>query len=313
MSYRIEHHESTREGIRRIAHEQIDKAVDELSDSRLDFHEKVHQARKRCKKLRGLIRLVRPGMESTYQQENEWFRDTARPMSDIRDGEAMLETYDRLMKHFGHRVDRRAFAPIRQNLEERRDRIAGRRRDACDLVEQTTERLLEAKQRVDRWPLDDWAMDAVEAGLKKTYRRGRKAMADVLDDPTDESHHAWRKRVKYYRYHTRLMRRAWSPVMKSLWKQVRQLSNLLGQDHDLAVMRDLIGREPGSFGDPERRKRLLAFIAQRQSDYRTEAYRLGARVYADQPKRLARRMRQWWQGEHRTDRRTAESLQLQDA
>lgn len=59
MSYHLEIGESIEKGIKRIAHEQLDSAIDELTDDKLDPHDVVHQVRKRCKKLRGLLRLVR--------------------------------------------------------------------------------------------------------------------------------------------------------------------------------------------------------------------------------------------------------------
>ncbi|WP_153558836.1 CHAD domain-containing protein [Roseimaritima sediminicola] len=77
MSYQIKREESLEQAVRRIACEQIDKAVAELDDPRLSRPQAVHQLRKRCKKLRGLLRLVRPAMEKTYAKENACFRDTA--------------------------------------------------------------------------------------------------------------------------------------------------------------------------------------------------------------------------------------------
>jgi hypothetical protein len=61
MSYHLKRSDGpVQDGVRRIAVDQIDAAIAELDDKALDVHETVHQIRKRCKKLRGLIRLVRP-------------------------------------------------------------------------------------------------------------------------------------------------------------------------------------------------------------------------------------------------------------
>ncbi|MEZ4569166.1 MAG: hypothetical protein R2849_02320 [Thermomicrobiales bacterium] len=64
MAYRLEPDEALDVGVRRIATEQVEKALAELDDSDLDRHATVHQVRKRCKKIRGLLRLVRPGLEN---------------------------------------------------------------------------------------------------------------------------------------------------------------------------------------------------------------------------------------------------------
>ena len=84
------------EAVRQIAAEQIDKAIAEIDDADLTAHETVHQVRKRCKKLRALARLVRPGFPS-YKKENAFFRDLARGLSGARDAQVMCDAYNRLV------------------------------------------------------------------------------------------------------------------------------------------------------------------------------------------------------------------------
>ena len=92
MGYKFESGDTTvAEGLQRIAGEQIGKALAEIDDDKLDRQAAVHQARKRCKKIRGLIRLVRSGF-ADYAVENAIFRDAARTLSFMRDTEAALET-----------------------------------------------------------------------------------------------------------------------------------------------------------------------------------------------------------------------------
>lgn len=51
---------SVEAAVRRIAVRQIDRALEQIEAPDLEQAARVHEARKRCKKLRGLIRLVRP-------------------------------------------------------------------------------------------------------------------------------------------------------------------------------------------------------------------------------------------------------------
>ncbi len=62
MAYRLKQSESVMEGVRRIGEEQIAEAIDELRDECIARHQAVHQVRKRFKRMRGLLRLVRPGI-----------------------------------------------------------------------------------------------------------------------------------------------------------------------------------------------------------------------------------------------------------
>jgi len=97
MAYRFKHGDkSVPQALKRIAREQIDKALGEIDDDQRDAAETVHQLRKRCKKLRGLIRLVRPSFKD-YAPENATFHDAAGALSDLHDARVLLATYDRSM------------------------------------------------------------------------------------------------------------------------------------------------------------------------------------------------------------------------
>ena len=48
--------------------------------------------------------------------------------------------------------------------------------------------------------------------------------------------HEWRKRVKDLWYHCLLLQDAWKPVMSALADEAHELSDRLGDDHDLAVL-----------------------------------------------------------------------------
>lgn len=80
MSHRIEPREPVEDAVRRIAVEQIEKARDDLDDD--DLRRAVHEVRKRCKKLRALLRLVRPAMEETYQRGHGSRRRSSRALPD---------------------------------------------------------------------------------------------------------------------------------------------------------------------------------------------------------------------------------------
>jgi hypothetical protein len=97
MSYRFYYRETMLENVQRVAFEQNEAAIAEIDDRKLDVHETVHQARKHCKKIRGLIRLVRPQFKKTYKFENAWYRDAARDLSSIRDAQSMIEIYDSII------------------------------------------------------------------------------------------------------------------------------------------------------------------------------------------------------------------------
>src|SRR2546430_1303607 len=80
----------------RVARGRIRHALGQLDDGH-DPDKAVHEARKDMKKLRALVRLMRPELGGkAYRRENARFREVARSLSGVRDAKAMLEALDAL-------------------------------------------------------------------------------------------------------------------------------------------------------------------------------------------------------------------------
>jgi CHAD domain-containing protein len=136
----------------------------------------------------------------------------------------------------------------------------------------------------------DWPGDLTEAvgpGLVRAYRRGRKRGREAQDDPSTERLHEWRKRVKDHWYHLRLIRDAWPETLAAQADEAHRLADLLGDDHDLAVLTAEIEDSTDPSGD---RADLLAAIEGRRSELQADAFELGARIYAEKPKAFGRRV-----------------------
>lgn len=288
MAYRLLPDESVPESIRRIHGEQIDNAIDEIDDGDLGPHDTVHQVRKRCKKIRGLVRLVRPCFEETYSEENAWFRDTARLLSDLRDAHVRTETVELLADAFSDGVDPEAFEPVRTELLECRDRLM-EEQDPDDRLGEAQDRLETARQRPADWPLETTGFDAVAGGLRKTYRRARRRFRKAYDDPTTERFHEWRKRVKYHRYHCRLLEEIWDPLLDVRREAAHDLSDLLGDDHDLAVLRRTLSDRPDAYGGREGVRVLVGVLDRQRAEYQARARPLGAKLFAETPDDLVSR------------------------
>ncbi|MDH3264343.1 MAG: CHAD domain-containing protein, partial [Paracoccaceae bacterium] len=92
MAFQFERDDKTvQAGVRRIAREDVDAALAILDDASSPLAERVHEARKAVKKLRGLIRLVRQGFAG-YDAENAALREAGRSLSGLREAEVARTT-----------------------------------------------------------------------------------------------------------------------------------------------------------------------------------------------------------------------------
>jgi len=154
--------------------------------------------------------------------------------------------------------------------------------------------------RVEGWAIraPDW--EAVDQGLRRSYGRGRKTLGRARRSRSLEDLHAWRKRVKDLWYHERLLAPAAGPAVRSHAKDAHRLADLLGDDHDLGVLRDALTRDLTPV--PVDVDAVVAVLDHRRAELQDEAIRLGQRVYAESPKAFRRRMRRSWNAGRRVAR-----------
>lgn len=293
MTYRVKRKKTVKSGIVSIAKSQIDSAIEEIDDKELDRHEAVHQVRKRCKKLRGLIRLIRPAFPD-YQQENAFFRDAAGELSSARDAQSVIECFDELVEYSENRAEDVPFASVRRRLVDRRAEVADDEAELEGKLREFRGRMVEARGRVKKWKITEEGFAAVAGGLMKTYQRGRKAFVEAYEKPSTENFHEWRKRVKYHWYHCRLLRDIWPEMLTVHRKTADGLADLLGDDHDLAVLTETLEKEPQRFGDNEELAWLFALIDKRRSELQYQARFLGERLYAEKKKHITKRFGSYW-------------------
>ncbi|MEX5729895.1 CHAD domain-containing protein [Rhodovulum iodosum] len=279
---------SVQAALRRIATEEIDRALAEIDDPDMPQPEKVHQVRKRAKRLRALIRLVRHAFPG-YAAENAAIRDAARGLSALRDSEARVETFDKLMEatHSG------GFATIRTYLAAARDHAAENAHSDDDLARFRAE-LVALRKRVKHWRLTEKGFKALKPGIEKTFGAARRDLRLVHDRASDEDIHDWRKRVKAHWYHTKLLRRLRPKVLKDRAAKARDLGELLGAHHDLAVLRAHIAGAADLPIDADARARFDRLAAARQAELEDEARDLGTRLFSRPAKAIAHRWKGWW-------------------
>jgi CHAD domain-containing protein len=270
--------------------------------------ESIHETRKNCKKGRGLARLVRPALGPDYAETNRELRDAGRSLSPTRDPHALLQTFDDLVASAPGQIPDGGVLGVRQEL-------ARRSRAATDAILTTESGRLEDAQSLLRSARDrsgDWALpdefEPMAGGVTKTYKRGRNRLGDVLEAPLDASFHEWRKRVKYLWYQVRLLRDSAPSLLRPFARRLHDLSDALGDAHDLALLRQQMrGWHRDDLNDEIGAVDLLA--AGRKDELEERALSLGLRLFAEKPQAFAARMEGYWNAWQRTAPRGAGEIE----
>jgi CHAD domain-containing protein len=289
MGYRFRHDdESVEAGFRRIAGEQLTKALASLEDDGA-LHAGVHDARKRVKKLRGLLRLVRPAFKGFARGERGGCGmrrgrcRAARPCGDDRDAGPAGGA--------ASGADRRAAdgaaAPRARGAAGR----GGGADDLGDRIEAFRKVLRDAKDRAEGWRLKAEGWDALGPGLARSTGRGARRWRSRTRPGRGEDFHEFRKRVKDHGYHARLLAPVWPVLMEPYAALLDDLGEVLGEQHDLVAFAPVVA---GSALAPEARAGLEELVVEERRRLEARALVIGARVYAEKPKAMARRMGAWW-------------------
>jgi CHAD domain-containing protein len=270
------------DGFKRIASSQIDAALEELRDDQLDDAAKVHAARTRCKKLRGLFRLVRP-VFNDYTACNSMVRKTASALSDVRDAHVLVQTYDDLVQTgaSSDKLRMRLVAEVGEGASEQ---------SLADALTGFAETMSALRQSATHWKINKTGFDALAGGLSNNYGNARNELSRAVDKPTDENFHETRKSVKYLMHHLNLLGKTAPEILNSQKELASRIGNSLGDHHNLALLKPFLARQP----ETSRRAAVLTLLYNRQEELAGDAVRLGRQLLAEKPDAMEKRMRHYW-------------------
>lgn len=277
----------TAAAVRRIAAEELSQALAELDDSKIPEAELVHGLRKHVKKIRGLIRLVRPNFPG-YEVENAALRDAARGISGLRDAEVLRGTLEGIAA--------KAPPEAAEALDHLRAALASQQQGTragggAEALAAFRVAVQGALLRVPDWKLRGKALNLLEDGLATTWEKAKKRQRQALRDPSSETIHDWRKRVKDHWYQARLLSPIWPEMMGPHAATADDIGEWLGEHHDLAVFVDRLQAEPLSGPD---RDMLTTLARNRQEKLEKKAHEAATRLFAGSDRALLDRWGTWW-------------------
>jgi CHAD domain-containing protein len=295
--YRLRAGETPSRGVGRIARGQLALTIELLQseDGRGDANgngEAIHEARKALKRLRALLRVSRGSLgEKRYRRENVTLRDAGRELSGARDAQVLVATFDDLTGRFAEELPAGALSRFREALAANLKAADLPSGDAGDDARAGVVNALSgARMRVAAWPLaQNGGPESLLGGLEQIYRRGRRATRVSRNRPSTENLHELRKRAKDLWHATQLLRPVSPKRMKALSRRAHRVADLLGDDHDLAVLLGHARAQPELFG-PGELELLATLVERRRKVLRRAALARAARLYRRKPRKLMRRL-----------------------
>ena len=292
MTYKLDPASPMSEALRRVAFGELELAHNALA-APPERHSGVHNARKCLKRLRSLLMLARPGMpEPVYDMLYGRLTAIARGLSAARDAQALIDASDKLERKTSAGPGLGPLHSLRTWLHKRRHAAEQNleRSAASDAMRGLLE-LRPAFAGLSVYP-DDFR--PLGNGLRRCYRGTRKAFRHAYDTHRDEDFHEWRKGVQHHWRQMQLLVPCWPSELSARAETAKALSQLLGDDHDIFLLRKLASTPTMTFGSHEETTAFLKRCRRRQRVLRQEAYAEGKRLFAEQSRPFAERIEAYW-------------------
>jgi CHAD domain-containing protein len=288
-NYSLHRHEPLRDGFLRAVDELTDSVSDNLTHPPRNGVPDIHGIRTTIKRLRALLRLVRPAVgPAFFNRENARLRAAAQLLSFARDTEVARQTLKTLP--VSAETDRDAVQAVLAGFESR-----------VEVPVDLDDNLAEVKRRVEqtrrdlhrlqfRWP----ERDVLATGLGTVYRQGRKRMKAAIELGQDNAFHRWRIRAKNLYYELEFLESIWPGRFHRLISRLSKLQDEIGLDHDAAVLRAWLKKTPENFGDSETVERVVGCLDSKIQELRKGIVPLGRRIWREKPRRFTRRVMRHW-------------------
>ena len=287
MSYRFELREKIGPSFARIATEQIDRVLRDLTAGK-SRDTAIHESRKSLKRLRALFRLVRPDIGgAAFKAWNARLRDVGALLSADRDRHVLLQVTEQRAAAMGARY-RKTFAAVKKAI------AAAEAAASADTAEAIA-RLKAARKDIATVRLHHDHFATLQAGLEQSYRRGRSQLRGAYADPGDEAFHDLRKAVQQHWRHMQVLQRAWPELFVARLEAARRVSQILGDDHDLAVFVAKLKALPRGAVATADRRAIERHCRVEQDRLRTLASPYCEQLYAERPGQFAKRIGTIWQ------------------
>ncbi|MEO1545072.1 MAG: CHAD domain-containing protein, partial [Pseudomonadota bacterium] len=270
MAYSFSVREDPEKAVHRILVGQYALARSQLRSPK-DLESTIHETRKCLKRARALLRLIEPAVgPKDFKKHDRRARDIANSLAKRRDLDVMFSTIEALKQRCQDKSESlsQALGLMEQALTARLDAHLPREADRKKLSSSEANAISAARAQLDdaikathRLKLSDPSPrhpieSLVRPGLVKTYKKGHRQYRAIPTSSREEDWHELRKSVQAHWRQMALLKKAWPDWFLARVELARDMSEHLGNDHDLFVLKNMLATIPQSDLPARQRKSL---------------------------------------------------------
>jgi len=277
----------------RILTEQYDLIIDSCKKTD-DLDKAVHDIRKASKRMRAILRMLKPDLyPDVYLKENNFLKETSRKLSVARNFHVFEEEFRNIVSAGIIELSDDVVTTISNILKEKKD-DAFELLTGLDMFDQISQKVTEAKQRIDEIDYLMLGPHTVYKGIGKVFAWGQRQMVHSQQFPTDENLHEMRKRIKTLMYLVRLIKDVSPEFLTGYYKGLKSASLALGEDHNMAELGDYIDTLDDETVPVEEKLKLESYISSQRQQIQLEVWPQIAKLYTGQAGEFSKRVKAYW-------------------
>jgi CHAD domain-containing protein len=282
-------HESLRTGLLRVVDALTDSVTGSLGYLPHNGEPDIHGVRTTIKRLRALLRLIRPAVDPAFfNRENRRLRIAAGFLSFARDTEVARGTLKAVP--VSNQADQDAVRSVLSGFESPAEAPL----DLAQSIGEVRRRLEQTRRNFHGLQLHGTEREIVEAGLRTVYRQGRSRMKHAIAQGHDNAFHRWRIRAKNLYYELEFLESVWPKGLHRMLSRLSRLQDQIGRDHDVAVLRSWLKKTPEAFGGNQAVQRVIVKLDRETHELRQASVPLGRKIWRQKPRRFAHKVARHW-------------------
>ncbi len=303
MATRLKTNATIGADLQRLIQVQLERAIDEARDPQRDWNELIHGLRLRCKRIVAMLLLMREADRDWNDRERKMIHQAASNLGRFRDAHSIHHAFQQLCK--STKVPPAALAKsvklLCENVGEQPvdAKLENVPREQLQELQDFEYALRGILKRLASWPMENVHLETVIGGLVRTYKRGRGTMRRTRKHPTDDNLHHWRKWAKHHQYQLQLLKKQYPQRFLARSDRLSTLTKLLGDDHDLAMLRRALA---GHSDDAGVAQELVTALVEQRGSLQANARKLGQRIFEKKPKQFKKIALKSWRPRISQDR-----------
>lgn len=281
MSFTIMVDKAVEKQVQKIVKTQIQKAIVESKHEDIETDKAVHQIRKRCKKLRGLLRMIRPILKDKklYDEKNRAFKEIASGLSGARDSKVLGDTYAKIVKRYG--LDWQKYEEIASSIDAIKSETMSDE-EIESMLTQTRQELHSHLGDIHRYKIKH-TQDILDKGVQKGYKKARNLQNEAARSLKSGEFHQWRKWVKYHWYQMQMLQKNSGCLLNARVNRLKLLADVLGEEHDITVFKEYLHKESLAYEEE-----FVSYLDKEQGYLRKVAFEMGEELFCASPKRFVK-------------------------